>query len=222
MITRLTGILESVEGNTGVIAPEVGGFAYEVLVPTYLAAKLAGRTGQKVTVLTLQYLEGQNQGSSFIPRLVAFASDKDRDFFELFTTVKGIGNRKALRALAVEPAAVARAVSTRDVKALTQLPEIGKRMAETIIAELSGKVEAYLSAEELTELEVKSGGPLPTLAPGDVASEEAVLALMALGETRADAEEMVLRAAAKLVRVKGTSAPTTEALLDVVFAGRGR
>jgi Holliday junction DNA helicase RuvA len=222
MITRLTGVLEQVEGNTGTLAPTGGGIAYEVLVPTYLAAKLSGRVGQSVTVLTLQYLEGQNQGSSFIPRLIAFASDKDRDFFELFTTVKGIGNRKALRALAVEPAAVARAVAARDVKALTQLPEIGKRMAETIIAELSGKVEAYLSVEELGELEVKSGGALPALTIGDVASEEAVLALMALGETRADAEEMVLRAAAKLARVKGGTAPSTEAILDAVFAGRGR
>ncbi len=59
-----------------------------------------------ITLTTFQYLESQGQGSSVIPRLVGFQSTAEREFFELFTTVKGIGNRRALRAMAEDPGVI--------------------------------------------------------------------------------------------------------------------
>jgi Holliday junction DNA helicase RuvA len=167
-----------------------------------------------VTFVTFHYLEGQGQGAWFVPRLIGFLSPREREFFEVFTTVKGIGNRKALRAMAVEPAAIASAIARKDPAALSKLPEIGKRLAETIIAELSGKVEAFLSDAQVAQLEAKSSGLKP-----DSVTEEAVLTLTTLGETRADAERLVARALDR-ARREGTAVSSVEELLGVVFLVR--
>lgn len=250
MICRISALLESVHApvsssdqasailvfgeGTGVGA-EV---AREVLLPSYLAAGLASRVGQRVTLVTIEYLEGQGQGTSFIPRLIGFESAADRDFFELFTTVKGIGNRRALRAMAKPPGVIARAVAERDAKSLTQLPEIGKRLAETVIAELHGKVDGYLSEAERGSLEIKSqalgAGRLhgstalgeslaQALGAGHEAltpvGEEAAAVLVALGETRADAERKIVTVLDRLRR-HGRALPTTpDELVAQIFSG---
>jgi Holliday junction DNA helicase RuvA len=193
-----------------------GELAYEVLVPAFLAERLKTQLGASITLTTFQYLESQGQGTSFIPRLVGFQTVAEREFFELFTTVKGIGNRRALRAMATDPAAIARAIMAKDSKALTKLPEIGKRMAETIIAELSGKVDTFLSTAEVKELDASVNGQAST---EDPIVDEAILALVALGESRADAQAMVTRAQAKAKR-EGRDLTTTSGVLEAVFGGR--
>lgn len=214
VICRLSGTLESISGAAAVVEPPGGGVAYQVLLPAYLARRLTDRTGEPITLIILEYLESQNQGASFTPRLIGFASTHERDFFELFTTVKGIGNRKALRALAEEPATVARAIAGRDAGMLQKLPEIGKRLAETVIAELHGKVNGYLSQSELTALdrgaEVKPGLPTP-------ASEEAIAALIALGQTRPEAERRVALVLGKS-GARGNELHTSDQILAAVFA----
>jgi Holliday junction DNA helicase RuvA len=215
MISRLQGVLrEVVETAGGVVAyvePEGGAWMFEVMLPTYLAERVRGGIGKPIAFTTLMYLEGQGQGTSFVPRVIGFAQERDKRFFEVFTTVKGIGNKRALRAMAVEPARIARAIATKDAKALVELPEIGKRMAETIIAELSGKVESFLSAAEMESLghaaEVK-----PIVKAG--AQEEAVDALVALGEQRPEAERKIAKVAARL----GSKA-TSDQLVAGVFGG---
>ena len=69
MISRLTGTLESLEAAAAHLASPDGSFAREVLIPAYVAPSLAPKIGQTVTLITLEYLEGQGQGTSFIPRL---------------------------------------------------------------------------------------------------------------------------------------------------------
>ncbi len=213
MIGRLTGTLESLDELTASVNLG-GGIVYEVSVPAFLVERLGAKRGREVTFVTFHYLEGQGQGAWFVPRLIGFLSAKEREFFEVFTTVKGIGNRKALRAMAVEPAAIASAIARKDPAALSKLPEIGKRLAETIIAELSGKVEAFLSDAQVAQLEVKSSG-----LKLDSVSEEAVLALSTLGETRADAERLVARALDR-ARRDGMAVASVEDLLGAVFLVR--
>jgi Holliday junction DNA helicase RuvA len=214
MITRLSGKLESVDGLAANVALAGGEVCYEVLVPAFLAQRLKTQVGTAISFTTFQYLESQGQGTSFIPRLVGFQSNTERRFFELFTTVKGIGNRRALRAMAEEPAVIARAIVSKDAKALTKLPEIGKRMAETVIAELHGKVDAFLAASEVEALDAAVDGQVAP--PDEPIAEEAVLALVALGETRADAQGIVSRAQSK-ARREGRELVTAAAVLEVVF-----
>jgi Holliday junction DNA helicase RuvA len=189
MITRITGTLESVDGLEAIIRPEAGGLTYQVLVPVYLAERLRPQIGRPVTLHTIHYLESQGQGSAYLPRLIGFVSPQDRRFFDLLTSVDGFGNRKALRALAQEPALIARAILSADAPWLSQLPEIGKKTAEKVILELKSKVGAFLTADEVRGLDSAA-------APTDAASE-AIAALVALGETRADADRKVRQALAR-------------------------
>ncbi len=213
MIDRLTGILESIDGSDLVVVPEHSAIAYALLAPAYLSQRLASNIGSEVRLTTHLILESQNQGASFTPRLIAFGSPTERAFFMLFTTVKGVGPKKAIRAMAEEPGEIARAIAAHDAKSLTKLPEIGKRLAETIVAELSGKVEKFMGTDDLdaalAEAESRAmGGSM------DPEAKKAQAALIALGETPADAEQMIRRALAM------EPAPSTsDELIKAAYAG---
>lgn len=205
VITSLTGRLVRINGASAELEP-VPAVRVEALVPGYYAERLVDSVGSTVTMRTRMHLESQAQGSSFIPRLLGFPDEADRAFFELFTSVKGVGARKALRAMAIEPTLIAASIAARDAKALTKLPEIGARVAETMVAELHGKVDRW-----------SAGAPIVEARPGPVVSgpaEDAVETLIALGETRAEAERRISRAAAAI----GEGA-TTEALVAGALGG---
>ncbi|MBX3356542.1 MAG: hypothetical protein KF724_12670 [Phycisphaeraceae bacterium] len=143
MISRLRG--EVVRVDDGVAEIRAGDIVYEVMIPSADEERLRGQVGETIEFHTLHYLEGQGQGSSYWPKLIGFRTSLDREFFELFTTVKGIGNRKALRALQMPFGMVAELIVRRDVSMLTTLPEIGRRTAEAIVVELKGKAERFAS-----------------------------------------------------------------------------
>jgi Holliday junction DNA helicase RuvA len=178
VITRIRGELVELTDRSALLHVEA--FTYELFVPAGNVPDLLSKIGQPVEFFTLHYLEGQSQGSSFLPRLIGFSSERDRAFFELFTTVKGIGNRKALRALVQPFAETAAAIANRDAKALTAMPEIGKRSAETIIAELHGKVDLFVG-DIASTIEVV----LPSFC------EDAITMLVQLGESNRDAKRLV-------------------------------
>ena len=213
MIASIEGELVSAED--GVALVQVGPMSYEVLVPAADVPALANQRGAIVRFVTLHYLEGQGQGSSFWPRLIGFRSVEDRDFFDLFTTVKGIGVRKALRALQRPFAEVAAAIARRDEKALTALPEIGKKMAETIVVELKDKVARFTATasggmEGAVGAVAVGGGGLAG------AAGDAVIVLVQLGEARPTAERLIERA----LQVEGAKA-AAEVLVAAALRLRG-
>ncbi|MCH8509896.1 MAG: hypothetical protein LAT64_14165 [Phycisphaerales bacterium] len=129
--------------------------------------------------------------------MVAFATPDEREFFDLFTSVKGLGTRRALRALAKEPSHIAAAIVAKDAKALQQLPEIGKRLAETVIAELSGKVDRFAGELAMHQLGATARASVIEPARLPPAAEEALAALIALGDARPEAERKVQLAMSK-------------------------
>jgi Holliday junction DNA helicase RuvA len=195
MISRIEGILEDVAEGMAEVRVE-GGCTYELLVPACDASDLAMQHGQRVSFVTLHYLESQGQGSHFVPRLIGFSSREQRAFFELLTTVKGIGNRKALRAMQVSHARMAEAIAAGDAKFLATLPEIGKRTAETICVELKGKVDPFV--RELGGTRPAAGtkaAPRPITAEGKLmaAARDAVEVLVQLGHSKPAARDMIER-----------------------------
>jgi len=73
--------------------------------------------------------------------LFGFASDDERNVFELLQTASGVGPRLALAMLAVHaPDALRRAVSTEDLNALTMVPGIGKKGAQRIVLEMKDRL----------------------------------------------------------------------------------
>src|SRR3978361_845577 len=125
MISALTGQLESVDETK--VALSSGPFVFELLVPAADVGSLRAQVGQQVTFHTLFYLEGTAGGGNLDPKLIGFTSANDKRFFNLFTTVKGIGPKTALRALSVPVGEIAQAIESKDTRALTQLDGIGKR-----------------------------------------------------------------------------------------------
>lgn len=223
MVSSVTGTLIALHGTAATVQPAGAlgeSMSFEVLLPAYLAERLLTRIGEPVTFATFLYLEGQGQGTSFEPRLLGFATADERLFFDLFTTVKGIGNRKALRAMARPPAEIAGAIVRGDAKALTQLPEIGKKLAETMILELKDKVAAFASTAAMAPgqsgASLASRKPSAQLEPALTGpAGDAVEALIRLGEQRPEAERRVLRA---IDRHQGQELPV-ERLIALVFAG---
>ena len=195
MIARIKGILESIREGSAYIQmdEQFGGYlAYEVLLPTFTAARLGGSIGQMVALSTYHFLESQGQGATMIPRLAGFLTDNDKHFFELFTTCRGIGNRKALRAMSLDIGQLAAAIADRDIGTLQSLPEIGRRTAETIVATLRGKVDRFLTSSQVAttgmipdESSSKDANPEATL------TRQALVVLMQLGENRAQAVSWV-------------------------------
>ncbi|MDZ4828825.1 MAG: Holliday junction branch migration protein RuvA [Phycisphaerae bacterium] len=185
MIARIDGELESVKDGSAYV--RVGDIVYELLVPAGDQMRLAASVGERMGFFTLHYLEGQGQGSSYWPRLIGFSSPEDREFFELFTTVKGIGNKKALRALQLAIPVVAEAIANGDAATLRALPEIGKKTADTIVLELKDKVNRFLGARSIVEVK-----------PGDAGRSrivsDATTVLVQLGENRMHARALVDRA----------------------------
>ena len=196
MISRIEGVLEDVV--EGVAEVRVGeGLVHELLVPACDAGELLTQQGRRVSFFTLHYLESQGQGSHFVPRLIGFSSREQRAFFELLTTVKGIGNRKALRAMQVSHGRMAEAIAAGDAKFLSTLPEIGKRTAESTIVELKGKLDPFLKDPSATRRALEKGavaaaaavGAAMALAQPSGPAADAEDVLVALGEQRSQARQ---------------------------------
>jgi Holliday junction DNA helicase RuvA len=186
MIASLTGSLQHVDDDR--IHLQVGPILYELLVPAADLNLLQAGVGEEMTFHTLLYLQGDANGGNLEPRLIGFLRREDKKFFEKFITVKGIGPKKALKALALPVGEIAHAIESKDARFLVELPEIGKRTAETIIAELSGKVKEFASAVPETSAMSLAGGRRTPI------EEDAIQALIALGERRLDAEHLLERA----------------------------
>jgi holliday junction DNA helicase RuvA len=199
MISALTGELRQVDEDR--IHLQVGPMLCELLVPAADVSTLQGQVGEELTFHTIFYLEGDSSGGNIEPRLVGFLRAEDRAFFQLFITVKGIGPKKALRALILPVGEIAQAIESKDARALCELPQIGKRMAELIVAELAGKVEKFA----MNGYERAGGVRTTMLSKRSPAEEDAIAALVALGERRSDAEHLLDRAKHANPKLKTTT-----------------
>jgi len=215
MIARIEGILDSVEADRAYLRlPD--GLTYEVLLPAFTSARLGGSIGRDVTLHTLHYLESQAQGATIFPRLAGFSSVTDKQFFELFVTCKGIGHRRALRAMTLSTAQIAGAIADRDLAMLQSLPEVGKRTAETIAVTLKGKVDRFLDTVPMGAAGPDGETDMPTAGvPGSLA-RDALHVLLQLGENRVQATNWIDRA------LSSDDAPKdAEALVAEVYRIKG-
>ena len=181
MITKITGIPITVSGDILTLA--VGAFEYEVLIPEFARRQLQAQIGHQTSLHTIEYLEGNQMASRLTPRLVGFLNPIEREFFELFCQVDGVGVKKALRSMVRPVQEVAALIEDQDAKGLAALPGIGPATAERVIAKLRRKVPkfALLVGRDL---------------PADIATERDVLsetfdALRALGHGESEARKLL-------------------------------
>jgi Holliday junction DNA helicase RuvA len=184
MIVRLTGtIIELTEES---VIVDRAGVAREVLVPRFALGELAACRGREVTLHTIEFYESNHSSGHLVPRLLGFLHREDREFFERFVDVKGIGPRKALKALAEPVRKIASWIEGGDAKALARLPGIGARASELIVATLKGKLADLAIAGSDAAV-----GKVTTLSSGQ---RDALEVLVAWGDPRGDAERWLERA----------------------------
>jgi len=206
MISAITGTVAHVHDTD--VELRVGPLLVSVLFAACDKDQFESMIGREITLNTLLYLEGDPNRGNLEPRMIGFLNKQDRAFFDLFTTVKGIGPKKALRALSEPIAAVAHAIESKNIKFLTGLNGIAKRGAELIVAELSGKLAAFALED------TRGGAASAALSPPKRSSieEDAILTLVTLGERRADAEALFERAQSNLPPNAATDALVREML----------
>jgi Holliday junction DNA helicase RuvA len=141
MITKITGQLTALQNDT--LSLKIEAFEYEVLIPEFTRRQLQSELNQTVSLHTIEYVEGNPMQGRMTPRLVGFLTEVEREFFELFCSVDGVGVKKALRAMVRPVREVATAIEEQDAKTLSSLPGIGPAMAERIIAKLRRKVPKF-------------------------------------------------------------------------------
>lgn len=206
MISSLTGQLHSFSGDDRVQL-RVGPFTFELLVPAIDVPQLQQSLGESITFFTILHIQSDG-GNSFEPQMIGFLRQNDRQFFELFVTVKGVGPKTALRALTIPPAEIAHAIERKDARRLQGLKGIGKRTAELMIAELSGKVSPFAIGIAPATDSARAGA----IRLHTPVEEDAIDALIALGERRGDAEALLTRVRQATPEVKSSDALVREML----------
>jgi len=196
MITKIVGKLESIKDEYIIVG--VNGLYYQVLLPSGLIQKLRSskNVGNEISLYTLYYIEGGFGMGNQFPRLIGFLNELDREFFEKFITVKGLGEKKALRSLTMPVKNIAAAIELGNTKEISSLPGIGPRMAEKIIAELKGKLSVYALMKEGEPLAVKYEKLL------DFKDETLGILTEQLGYKKKEAQEMIYTALFKNKNIK--------------------
>jgi len=202
LITKITGELSALREDA--LTLKIDAFEYEVLIPEFTRRQLQGSLHQPVSLHTIEYLEGNPMQGRMTPRLIGFLSEVEREFFELFCSVDGVGAKKALRAMVRPVKEVADAIERQDAKTLSGLPGIGPAMAERIIAKLRRKVPKF--ALMVARDEVRDA-----LVEPDVVSETFEV-LRSLGHSETDARRLLDAALASKKQFKDV-----QSLIEAVY-----
>ena len=133
MIATLEGVLEQ-RGSDSVIV-NVGGIGFQVYVPGSVLNQ-PGTIDHKVLLHTYLHTGGDNIA------LYGFISSEELDLFKSLISISGVGPRVALALLsALNAEQVVMAIASENTELISQVPGIGKRIANRIVLELKGKVD---------------------------------------------------------------------------------
>jgi len=191
MFAHLEGKLDY-KGQERIVV-DVGGIGYDVRVPTHLYDLLPNE-GERCKVFIHTHFR-EEEGTS----LYGFTTWQDREFFQLLMTVSGVGPRVALGIMSsITASDLTEALVTEDIKTLTRVNGVGKKMAQRLILELKDKVAAMAIESHATRK------------PADNVSEDAASALVALGYSKQAAVAAVSKA-----RESSPAQPRVEELIKI-------
>jgi Holliday junction DNA helicase RuvA len=208
LIVSISGKLLRVGEECVVI--EVPPFEYEVMVADYTRRQVQNKTGQDIRLQTLEFIDGNAaQGGRLTPRLIGFLTEPERQFFELFCSVDGVGTKKALRAMVRPVKELAVLIEQQDAKALSALPGVGPATSERIIAKLRRKMPRFALMVDRGG----GGGETPDLSTSVVT--DTFDALLALGHNESEARNLIDEAVAG-----GKKFKDSESLLTAIYQKR--
>lgn len=173
MIAHVRGPVAAVTITSAVI--DVGGVGMQIMCTPSTIATL--RIGTEVQLSTSMVVREDSL------TIFGFATNDERDMFELVQTASGIGPKVAQAMLAVlDPDRLRQAIGQGDLTTLTTVPGIGRKGAERIVLELKDRV----------------GVTTQTLAPASAWRSQVHEALLGLGWSSREADAALDHAAAEL------------------------
>ncbi len=176
MFYYLNGKLQMPEYCVAVI--DCGGVGYKLTVSEQTAAKLSGRT----EALLYTYLAVREDAFE----LFGFISQEELAAFKMLISVSGVGVKVAMSVLSyMTPQKFALAVSTENIKELSEANGVGKKTAARIVLELKDKIAGAASGA------AEGYSAAAAAASGNGKLAEAQNALMVLGYTKAEANELL-------------------------------
>ncbi len=205
MIARITG--KVLEKDDLRLIIDVGGVSYEVFLPRTVMQRVQDSVSPEGSVTLLTYHYYQVEPSRSTPVLIGFLSRIEKEFFETFITVSGIGPKAALKALNKPISEIAQAIDDGDIAYLRSLPGIGQQRARDIVAKLQNKVGKFGLIKDRKV-------PLSSHGPADI-EEEAQAVLMQLEYKKSEAAVMIRKALERSPQIS-----TTEDLLNEVYRQR--
>lgn len=182
MIAFLKGTVIEI-GQEYVVVETSSGVGYKVFVAEYASVRESVELGQALTMYISHTFRENEQ------RLHGFATAEERNFFELLTTVSGVGPKLASTILAsIERRPLIDMIINDDIVGLVAVPGIGKKTAQRLIVELRDKVFGQGSSAETSQHE----NGIETRA--DTASESISRALETLGFSARERKTMLIEA----------------------------
>lgn len=202
MIAKIRGQLIRKEENKAII--DVGGICYEINTPSTVSSRLLKNDNGAIELVVYHYFNmDKNRG---IPVMIGFVDELEKEFFEKFISISGIGPKVALKAFEKPISQIAQAIEDGDLNFLKSLEGIGMQKAKQIIATLQGKVGrfALMRGEECKKTPVKKE-----------IVEEASNILKRLQYSAKEIEEMVKKALGARPEIDNT-----EDLLNEIYRQR--
>lgn len=204
MISHISGKIKKIKDSSVVV--DVNGISYEVLVPPAVMKSIDSARLPDGSINFVTYHYYQMDPSKAMPVLVGFLNEVEKDFFEQFIKVSGVGPKAACKALSQSFSVIADAIDRGDMALLRTLPGIGEQKAREIIAKLQGKVGKFcLIQDRLMQVDPE--------AKEDI-KEEALNVLLQLQYKRNEAKEMIEKA----IR-RNPNAASCEEILNEVYKG---
>ncbi len=172
MIASLHGKLESLGSDGAVI--NVGGIGFRVSMSTSTLSTL-GAIGEEVKLHTHFHLREDNAA------LYGFATTDELGLFQNLISVSGLGPKLALAMLsAMNIERLTMAIATSGVDLLTEIPGIGKKMANRLILELKEKIGAGWITAPAVQLAEENAEVLAALTSLGYSVSEATRAVASL------------------------------------------
>lgn len=139
MIGRLKGRLVGISREKCLL--DVNGLVYEVGISKNIANKLEDMVNKNVELVVYHYISMDKHRG--IPFLIGFLEELEKEFFELFISVSGIGPKAALKAFDKPIPVIAQAIEEGNIEFLRGLGGIGTQKAKQIVAALQGRVGRF-------------------------------------------------------------------------------
>ena len=185
MIGKLRGVVDSLDRDDLIL--DVNGVGYLIAASARTLRALPPR-GEAAEILIETHVRED------AIKLYGFLTVAERDWFRLLQSVQGVGAKVALGILgALTTDALSSAIARQDKATMARAPGVGPKLAARLVLELKDKAPNFgvaSSGDVRAAVEQEEGLPKP--------AQDAILALVGLGYTQAQAAAVIAKAFGEL------------------------